>query len=258
VSDALISHAAEPAVVVLMGNQTARIAEDSLNRAVTRFASSDPVKSAMVARHTLPITVSERLVALVSKELQQHLVKVHALSPGIASDIILRSREHAVIRLSLGSNEAELGRMVAQMHHSGRLSPTLMLRALCTGDIAFFEAAMAVKSDVPVANAQILIHEPSRRGLAAIYRKAAMPEQLFDAVRTAVEVVDETGFDGDPRDLERFRARVITRILTLAETIDGADADYLTDKLGDILVPASASGDLPPNLAPPSRGVATP
>jgi uncharacterized protein (DUF2336 family) len=258
VSDALISHAAEPAVVVLMGNQTARIAEDSLNRAVTRFASSDPVKSAMVARHTLPITVSERLVALVSKELQQHLVKVHALSPGIASDIILRSREHAVIRLSLGSNEAELGRMVAQMHHSGRLSPTLMLRALCTGDIAFFEAAMAVKSDVPVANAQILIHEPSRRGLAAIYRKAAMPEQLFDAVRTAVEVVDETGFDGDPRDLERFRARVITRILTLAETIDTADADYLTDKLGDILVPAAASTDLPLNLAPPSRGVATP
>ena len=29
--------------------------------------------------------------------------------------------------------------MVAQMHHNGRLTPTLMLRALCTGDVAFFE-----------------------------------------------------------------------------------------------------------------------
>ena len=35
VSDALITHAEEPAVVVLMGNNTATIAEDSFNRAVT-------------------------------------------------------------------------------------------------------------------------------------------------------------------------------------------------------------------------------
>jgi uncharacterized protein (DUF2336 family) len=238
VSDALITHAAEPAVVVLMANQTARIADDSFNRAVTRFTGSDRVKEAMVMRHGLPITVSERLVTLVSKELQQHLVKVHALPPGIASDIIQRSREHAIIRLSMGSSEEELARMVAQMHHSGRLTPTLLLRALCTGDVAFFEAAMAVKGNVPVANAQILIHDPSRRGLAALYRKAAMPEDLFDTVRTAIEVVDEAGFDGNPRDLERFRARVISRILTVTDFIDPSDADYLADKLGDVLVPS--------------------
>ena len=62
-----------------------------------------------------------------------------------------------------------------------------------------------------------------------------MPENLFDAICAAVEVVDETGFDGDARDLERFRARVISRVLTLTESIDAADADYLVDKLGDVL-----------------------
>ena len=240
VSDALIKHAAEPAVAVLMGNETAKIAENSLAHAVTRFAGSERMQHAMVMRHALPITVAERLVTLVSTELQQHLVKAHALSPGIASDIVLRSRELAIIRLSMGSSEAELGRMVGQMHHSGRLTPTLILRALCTGDIAFFEAAMAIKGDVPVANAQILIHEASRRGLAALYRKAAMPESLFDAIRTAVEIVDETGFDGDPRDLERFRARVISRVLTLTDSIGPEDADYLVDKLGDVLARTSA------------------
>ena len=235
VSDALIVHAKEPAVAVLMENQTARIAEHSLNHAVTRFAGSLRVKQAMVMRHTLPITVSERLVALVSSELQRHLLETHALPPGVASDIVLRSRENAIIRLSMGSSEEELAGMVAQMHHSGRLSPTLMLRALCTGDIAFFEAAMAVKGDIPIGNAQILIHEASRRGLAALYRKAKMPANLYDAICAAIEVVDETGFDGDARDLERFRARVISRVLTVSESINAADADYLVDKLGDVL-----------------------
>lgn len=238
VSDELITCAEAPAVVVLMGNETAKIADHSLDRAVTRFAGDEGVKQAMVLRQRLPLTVSERLVTLVSKDLQEHLLKIHALSPQVAADIVLRCREQEILHLSIGSSDEELHRMVAQMHHNDRLTPTLMLRALCTGDIGFFEAAMAVKGNVPIANAQTLIHEPSRRGLAALYRKATMPDALFNTVRAAVDVVDETGFDGNHRDLERFRARVITRILTTAGSINDADADYLIDKLGDILVQA--------------------
>jgi uncharacterized protein (DUF2336 family) len=238
VSDALVTHGEEPAVVVLMANNSAKIAEATFHRAATRFANSDNVKEAMVLRETLPITVAERMVTMVSKALQAHLVKAHALAPATAANIVMTSREHAIIRLSLGASDEELRHMVAQMHRNGRLTPSLVLRALCTGDIAFFEAAMAAKSDVPLDNAQILIHEPSRRGLKALYRKAAMPEALFLAIQAAVDVVDELQFDGEPRDLERFRERVISRVLTLVETVDAADADYLLEKLGDVLVHA--------------------
>jgi uncharacterized protein (DUF2336 family) len=239
VADALITYAEEPAVVVLMANNTAKIAPSSMDRAIDRFAGSDRVKEAMVMRKSLPATVSERLVNIVSRELQDHLVRTHALPPSVASDLVLRGRESAIIHLSMGSSEEDLRSMVAQMHHSGRLTPTLMLRALCTGDIAFFEAAMAIKGGIPLENAQILIHEPSRRGLDALYRKAEMPAALFPAIQAAVDVVDYTGFDGGERDLERFRARVISRVLTVAESFDAADADYLVDKLGDILLPAA-------------------
>jgi uncharacterized protein (DUF2336 family) len=235
ISDALITHAEEPAIALLMGNLTARINENSLNRAVTRFAGSARVKEAMVLRHSLPLTVSERLVTLVSGELQRHLLNMHTLSPTVAADIVLRSREQAIIHLSTGSSEADLAVMVNQMQRNGRLSPTLIVRALCTGDIAFFEAAIAARGDVPIANAQILIHESSRRGLAALYRKAKMPDSLFDTVCAAIEAVNETGFDGDARDLERFRGRVISRVLTNTGSIDFADADYLVDKLTDVL-----------------------
>ncbi len=238
VSDALITHGDEPAVVVLMTNKTASINEDSFNRAVTRFAESARVKEAMVLRDKLPITVAERLVTMVSKALQAHLVKAHDLEPATAADIVLTSREHAIIRLSLGASDEDLRQMVLQMHRNNRLTPSLILRALCTGDIAFFEAAMAAKGDVPLANAQVLIHEPSRRGLAALYQKAAMPKGLYSAVEAAVDVVDDLEFDGEARDLERFRARVISRVLTLVESVDSADADYLLDKLGDVLVHA--------------------
>jgi uncharacterized protein (DUF2336 family) len=238
VSDALITHGQEPAVVVLMQNNTATIAEDTFHRAVTRFAANDRVKEAMVLRETLPITVAERMVTMVSKALQNHLVKAHDLAPATAANIVLTSREHAILRLSVGASDDELRHMIAQMHRNGRLTPSLILRAICTGDIAFFEAAMAARSEVPLDNAQILIHERSRKGLVALYRKAEMPEALLVAVQAAVDVVDELRFDGEARDLERFRERVISRVLTLVETVDAADADYLLEKLGDVLVHA--------------------
>nr|WP_294504795.1 DUF2336 domain-containing protein [uncultured Rhodopila sp.] len=238
VSDALITHAGEPAVARLMANDSAAIAEASLDRAATRFAGSNAIKQAMVLRPSLPIAVADRLVTMVSREWQAQLVKRHALPPAAAADIVLASREQAILHLSAGASDAALSAMIGHMHRNGRLTPTLILRALCTGDIAFFEAAMAVRGDVPLANAQLLIHDPSRQGLTALYRKAELPESLLGAVRAAVDVVDETGFDGNARDLERFRARVISRVLTTAESVDAEDADYLIDKLGDVLVHA--------------------
>lgn len=73
VSAALITHAEEPAVAVLMDNRSAEIADHSLDHAVTRFSASERVTRAMVLRDSLPITVAERLVAMVSNELQRHL-----------------------------------------------------------------------------------------------------------------------------------------------------------------------------------------
>ena len=242
VADVLVRFGEEPAVVVLMANNSADVAEDTLHRAATRFADSDNVKQAMVLRDKLPIAVAERMVTMVSKALQAHLVKAHDLAPATAANIVLASREQAIIRLSAGASDEDLRHMIAQMHRNGRLTPSLILRALCSGDIGFFEAALAVRNDIPVDNAQILIHDPSRRGLAAIYQRAGLPEALFAAVRAAVDVVEETRFDGEDRDLERFRGRVISRVLTQVEAVDAADADYLLEKLGDVLVGAPAGG----------------
>lgn len=235
VSDALVTHGAEEAVATLMGNPNAQIAEPALNRAVERFSDSDTVKEAMVRRDSLPAAVAERLVALVSRRLQDHLVRHHKLPPGTAADLVMRGRERSVIRLSAGSDDAGLREMVAQMHHAGRLTPSLLVRAICTGDLGFFEAGMAELTGVKVENVHILLHDAGPNGLGALYRRSGLPPALFNCVRAAVDVVNETGFDGEPHELERYRARVITRVLTQAEDFDPGDVDYLVDKLGDAL-----------------------
>jgi len=238
VSEALVSEGDENTVAVLMWNQGARISEQSLSRAIDRFPDSDSVQESIVRRETLPIAVTERLVVMVSEKLREHLVTHHNLSPELATDIVLQSRERATLDLSNGIGGEHLAALVAQMHRSGRLTPTLVLRALCIGDMAFFEAALAAMAGVPVENARILIHDGGGKGFAAIYEKARLSPALFPAFRAATDVIDSTQFDGQPRDVERFRARVITRMLTQFEEFNPADLDYLVNKLGDVLTPS--------------------
>jgi uncharacterized protein (DUF2336 family) len=238
VADALIAVAAEGAVVTLLHNQAARIAEPSLHHAVDRFAGSDAVKSGMVHRDSLPMTVAERLVVLVSEELRSYLLSHHALSPAVAADLVLQSRERSIIGLSGRASRHELLLLIRQMQRHQRLTPSLVLRALCMGDLAFFETALAVRAHVPVENAQLLVHDTGGNGLASLYRKAGLPESLLPVFCVAVDAVNSTGLDGGERDFERYRARVITRILSQCEDFSPDDLDYLVDKLGDVLTPA--------------------
>jgi len=241
VADALVREGSEAAVAMLMDNSSARIAEASLGIAIDRFSASERVKANMVHRASLPVAIAERLVVMVSEMLQSYLVRHHELPVSLATDIVLRSRERATLQISLGSSEAELVRLLRQMHRNQRLTPMLVLRALCLGDLAFFEVAMAVMAKVPLANARTLIQDAGQKGLASLYEQAGMPLRLLPAVRVAVEVVRGTEFDGGERDHERYRCRVITRILTQFEDLPQEDVEYLLDKLGDVL---SVDGDV--------------
>ena len=235
VSEAIITKAGESAVTRLMGNIGAQISEKSYDKAITRFEGSDAVKEAMVKRSVLPVTVAERLTTIVSEQLRSYLVSHHELSPSIAADLVLRSRERTIVEMASGSSEEEMEKLVEQMQTNGRLTPSIILRALCMGDVLFFETALAIRANIPLLNARILIHDGGQLGMKTLYERASMPPSMMPVVRAALDVVHETEMDGEAHDIERYRARVIERVLTQFEDYCSDDFEYLLNKLGDII-----------------------
>ncbi|HBM90631.1 MAG TPA: hypothetical protein DD400_01955 [Rhodospirillaceae bacterium] len=235
VSDALITGAGEKAVTKLMTNTGAQISENGFSNAIKRFEDSEHVKEAMVKRTALPVTVAERLTTLVSDRLRDYLVSHHELSPSVAADLVLQTRERTVVEMASGSSEQEIEKLVAQMYDNGRLTPSIILRSLCMGDVLFFEAALAIRSNIPLLNARILIHDGGQLGMKTLYEKASMPANMMPVIRAALEVVHETELDGQMHDRERYKARVIERVLTQFEDVGSDDFEYLLNKLGDIV-----------------------
>ncbi|HEV7368624.1 DUF2336 domain-containing protein, partial [Arenibaculum sp.] len=99
VADALVDHGTGAVVAALVGNAGADLSDGALGRVVDRFGADPAVQEPLVRRARLPLTVSERLVTLVSDRLRDYLVTHHDLPAALASDIVLKSRERATVTL---------------------------------------------------------------------------------------------------------------------------------------------------------------
>jgi uncharacterized protein (DUF2336 family) len=232
VAEAIVEADEPTAVATLVGNEGAELAEETLQQVLDRHESDDLVKVPLARRSNLPVTVLERLVTAASAGIRDILAKRNDLPSDLASDLVLNTRERATVSLlSSTSPAAEAMQLAQHLHRSGRLTPSLIIRAICVGDLAFVEAAFAVLAEIPVHNARQLIYDAGPAGFKAIYDRSRLPAEFFDLFRIGIKVALQTDFDGGENDRERHSRRTLERILTQYDKIAPDDLDYLLGKL---------------------------
>jgi len=235
VADAIVEADEPTAVATLVGNDGAQLKETTLQRVLDRHSEDDDIKEPMAKRTQLPVTVLERLVVAASVGLRDVLTRRSDLPGNLASDLVLNTRERATASLlSPTSPAADALQLAQHLKQSGRLSASLILRAICLGDLTFVEAAFSVLADIPVHNARLLMYDAGPLGFKAVFERCRLPAEFFELFRIGLRVAQQTDFDGGEKDLERHRMRTLERILTQYETIGGItaeDLDYLLGKL---------------------------
>jgi uncharacterized protein (DUF2336 family) len=238
VSEALVETGNQDVVANLIANKGAEISEQSLQDIIDNFGLESAVQGSLVQRANLPVTVAERLVTMVSDQWRDLLVSNYKLSGNVAANITRQSRERATIILSAGAMRQDVEGLVRQLNEHKRLTPSIVLRSICMGDMNFFEAGMAELVGIPRLNASILIHDSGDLGFKALFEKAKLPAELYAAFRCALDVAEENVFDGGDLDRERYGRRMIERILTRYEqegvAFDSNDLEYLLAKLDQI------------------------
>lgn len=239
VADAVIDTGNETAVARLVSNEGAQLDEGAFDRVISDYQSSDAVSDSLSRRSNMPAAVQEQLVTMLTEKMKTALSAQSDLPADQLSNVLLQARERATLSLlGKGSSDEELEQLVEQMYVNGRLTASVVLRAIAMGDLAFFEVALARLAHIPVQNARILIHDEGRLGLKSLYEKASLPDRLYPAFRAGIDVSKDNDYDGGPNDRERYAARMVERLLTHfedpTEGIAEDDIDYLIGKLNQI------------------------
>lgn len=238
VADMLVDTGNQDVVAKLVANPGAHLTEPCIHKVVDRFGDVEDIQEPLVKRPVLPVTVAERLVTKVASHLRGQLLSRHNISPDLAADLVLQSRERATVGLAFGATDDEVEALVGQLALNDRLTPSLVLRAICMGNLKFFEHSLARLAGVPLANARLLVHDPGGSGLDTLCTRAELPKSIYAAIKAAVTAVDETDFDGREGEADRFSRRVIERVLTQYEMLgvefESDDLEYLLAKLGQL------------------------
>ncbi len=241
---ALAEHGHEDAVEAAIANDNARFADRALGAVLDRFADSSAITAGMAYRRVLPMSVAERLVEMVGDEVRRRLVDRHQLSPELAVEVALDTRERATVDLIAQADEAaDLPAFCGHLHRQGRLSASLLLRAVAAGRIAFVEHAFARLAEVPHHRAWLLLHDGGPLGLRALYERTELPSGLLPAFRAGLEAHRALVAEG--ADLSRLQERMLERFLTQPRGVaPPADVLYLADRLDALPVGAGQAQEL--------------
>ena len=231
VTDAIAKHGGERAVAAACANDNADFAEDALAKILVRFDEHEKVLAAVAYRAVLPLSVTGRLIGMVSEQVREHLLNHHGVDAQTALQVTLDATERATVDLvDQAGRAADVPAFVGYLVATGSLTPSLLLRAVAHGHMVFFEWGVAELAGVPHHRTWLMIHDAGPLGLRAIYERAGLPARLFPAFRAAVDTFHSMEFDGGARDLERFQERMLQRFLTQPQAASREDVDYLIDK----------------------------
>jgi len=244
-ADAIIENGVERAIEAVCANDNAEISEPSLRRVVERFSRSEPVLSAIAYRKSLPLSVTEKLVKLVSDSVLDHLVSHHEIPPDIAVAIAVGAYERATIDLvDQAGLTGDPGRFVSHLNRHERLTASLLLRSLANGHITFLEHGLAELAKAPHRRARLMVHDAGPLGLKAIYERAGLPARLYPAFRAGVDAWKSLEAEGGFMDRSRLQALMLERFLSS----DAVEFNVLQDDLAYLLERLDLRPDTPAEL----------
>src|SRR3954453_20135989 len=165
---AAIAEVGTPAAgLELIENAHAELAAFSWGPSLERHGPPAAIRESMLVLDDLPAATRAALVAKLSDTLAQFVVARNWVSADRAGRIADEARDRSTLNIAARSRGDDMRGLVQHLRASGQLTAGLILRALLSGNLELFDAALAELSGLPRARVSALLHERGRASLQA-------------------------------------------------------------------------------------------
>jgi len=192
VADAIAATDDVEAIAVLLGNKSAQIREETLDRLVDRAPDIDAWHQPLTTRPVLSAKTAQKLARFVATNLLQALAERHDLDPEAARAVATVVKKRLEEMSAVGPAKAEARRAAddsaalmraRSLHAADQLDETIIDTALSGGDRGFVIAALAVRADLPVPLVKKAVETQSAKGIVALVWKAGLSMHLAEQVQ---------------------------------------------------------------------------
>jgi len=231
VAAALAEVGACEALISLAVNPGAELLEFSIRRMIERHGHDAGLRAALLARPNLSAALRSDLAGAAAKALSALMTGCGRIVNEKAMSLTREACERANVQIATESACEANGALsfVAHLRGSGQLTAGLLLRGLLCGNRHLLEAALCELTGVPMARVAGFVAEYKSAGLAALYRKAQMPERLLPAFVAGLEAVAKSRCGGPMN--ARLQLPLVTSVLEACESVNRGELDPLIASL---------------------------
>ena len=192
-SRAIIGKNTGDAIKTLIGNSGARIEDEDLQKLIDEIdpPKGEDILEAMSSREGLSHQMVLGLIAKSPDDIKNRLIEDYSIPAEVAHDL----SQNVQAGYDRTNNKVyKLEEAVEMLYEQNKLDYSVLIRALCNGDLGFFEVSMAKLVGIPVNNARILILDKGSLGFKAIYDSSPLPAEFYNAIKiilgTILELTD--------------------------------------------------------------------
>ena len=189
VSAALAEVGAREAVVALVVNPGADLAEFSMQRILERFGADGELREALLKRPHLSGALRADLVNATLGALSEFVIGCNWLSPERTQRMGRESREKAHVLIAADITDEDAAIFARHLRQKGQLTAGLLLRSIMSGSTGLLEGALVELSGMKPDRVAGLIADCKGAGFAALYARALLPEALLPAFRAALSAL---------------------------------------------------------------------
>ncbi|HET7335179.1 MAG TPA: DUF2336 domain-containing protein [Rhizomicrobium sp.] len=179
VTDFLARSDAEPVLMALVRNLTARIAPATFEMLAEKSRGFESLQEPLTRRTDLPSAIATRMCEWVSDALKHHLIQTHNIAPAIVD----KAAQAISTPAPQAANASESARkLVDKLAAANQLRAGFLLRTLHQGQIDLFETAFAKLLTVEIPEVREILYSRGARSVALACRAVGIDKCVFATV----------------------------------------------------------------------------
>lgn len=215
-------------VAKLLDNRCAALNTSHFKNLYVRFTDEPVVVDRLLERDDLPLEIRLMHVKRTSNRVYHLMAQRGWMAANDAEEFAIDAEENTFIQILEQASEGDLDRLIPFMCQKKLLTPSIILRAACVGDMQVVERALAYLASVPLKRVRSMA---AGRGLKTLLNKAGMPVSGLALIRAAFDIARQARASSQDLSVEQFGCKVIEFVMTRYETVSAAEKTERLDMI---------------------------
>jgi uncharacterized protein (DUF2336 family) len=220
------------AVIALLRNSKAQLKPSDLHQIFSRLGQSGDVVELLLARKNLPVDIRITQAKRSAVRMRQLMAERGWMPANDANDLVADAEEGAVLQVLKHAQAAERAQGIQFLAAQNMLTPSLIVRAACLGDMEIVAAALGHLAGQQTERVEGLMYSRGGAGIKSILNRSMLPAGCLAIIGSAADVAAQAQEEDVQLDADNFGRRLLEVLMLQFGAMGARDQAKLMDYVG--------------------------